>query len=183
MAGYDKSRIVDVKGNDLDEFTCGICLNVLNKPVVVQCCRQSFCKHCIQQWLIQNKTCPNDRQTVTTLDITPAPRLILNVLNNMRIRCDRYLDGCRAVVTIGQIDEHVDECEFYQCSNCGTKDPGANHECVKHLLQTIDHLQDKLNELSLVNAGQTQRNSTKNVIVCLLIRPMGLIELEWLAPI
>ena len=47
MPGYEQYRIVGVADNDLEEFIGGICLGVLVKPMVTECCGQTYCFDCI----------------------------------------------------------------------------------------------------------------------------------------
>ena len=112
MPGYKKSKIVGWKRRDLKEFVCAICKGVLNKPVFTQCCRQSYCGDCIEEWLKGHDTCPNDKQPLTIDGVSEVPRLVINVINNMRIKCDYSNDGCDEVITIGTKVEHVQMCKF-----------------------------------------------------------------------
>ena len=65
MPGIDRRRVVGKDEEELDEFTCSICQDIFDEPVVTQCCRQSFCTVCINEWLEDNNTCPNDRKGLT----------------------------------------------------------------------------------------------------------------------
>ena len=60
MPGHDKSRIVGLEQDQLEEFVCGIFQDVLNDPVFSQCCRQSFCRQCFDKWLKDQNNCPYD---------------------------------------------------------------------------------------------------------------------------
>ena len=46
-----------------EELTCFICMKVLCQPHLVNCCKQSFCKECLDGWCTNNKTCPHCRST------------------------------------------------------------------------------------------------------------------------
>jgi hypothetical protein len=52
-----------------DEYICGICHNVMIKPV---CCREghSWCESCIGQWLQKNDTCPVGREQLNQETLT-----------------------------------------------------------------------------------------------------------------
>ena len=112
MPGHDKSKIVGSNASDLDEFLCGICHDVLNKPVVTQCCRQTYCRDCVEGWLKRQTTCPNDRKSLTINGLSEVPRLVINVINKMQIKCDYSDKGCPEVITIGTKVEHVEMCMF-----------------------------------------------------------------------
>ena len=167
IQGYDATRIVDVKPDDLEEFSCGICLNVLKEPMVVQCCRQTYCKDCIEEWLANNNTCPNDRQWLTPNGLTPAPRLLFNILNNMRIKCERHSDGCPVVTTIGTEEEHRVVCKYYGCNKCGFRGQAQDHDCIKYLLKVIDDLKvnkdNQQNMAKLDLADDDVSNSSEKV--------------------
>ncbi len=67
MSGFDK--FIDLSQSDCDEFTCGICLGILNNPIETKCCRKTFCKECITSWINSNRLCPNDRQVLKINDL------------------------------------------------------------------------------------------------------------------
>ncbi len=49
--GYDTNRFIGLSDQLIEELKCGICLEILRKPVVTHCCRQTFCEDCIKSWL------------------------------------------------------------------------------------------------------------------------------------
>jgi hypothetical protein len=65
MSGYELIRFVDLSESDAQEYTCSICQGIFCNPVVTNCCLQTFCKQCINDWLEINNTCPYDRQTLS----------------------------------------------------------------------------------------------------------------------
>ena len=66
---FEKSGIASMSQQDLDELSCGICQNILVNPVVLSCCRQTYCRTCIEEWLKRHNTCPDTRlRTKKTLD-------------------------------------------------------------------------------------------------------------------
>ena len=100
MAGNDKLRVVGLDQDQLEEFVCGICQDVLNDPVFTNCCRQSYCRQCIVEWLRNHSTYPNDRSAITRNDLGEVPRFIGNLINKMKIKCKLYDKGCEVVVNI-----------------------------------------------------------------------------------
>lgn len=149
MTGYDKSRIVDVSSTDLDEFTCCICCGIFNEPVVTQCCRQTYCKVCITEWLTSNQTCPNDRKPLQTNGLSPLPRFVVNLLINMKIKCEH--DGCKTIVKIGELGEHIETCKLgpnAKCATCGLKKSnGDTHDCIAELIIRNKNISDELERL------------------------------------
>lgn len=149
MKGYDTSRVVGMSPNELSEFSCGICLGIFNEPVVTQCCRQTYCKECIDEWLTSNNTCPNDRKSLRKNDLLPVPRFVINLLMNIKIKCEHKENGCEAVVNISELENHTHTCEFGKCTTCGLKKLNTNvHDCVTELIITNKRISDELRSLS-----------------------------------
>jgi len=59
----------------VNEETCGICIEKMNVPTMVRCCNVMFCYRCIHEWLIQykKKSCPYCR---SDLDITQIDTIV-----------------------------------------------------------------------------------------------------------
>ncbi len=34
-----------------DKYKCSICTNLLDTPVLTECCGQHFCKTCLEKWI------------------------------------------------------------------------------------------------------------------------------------
>ncbi len=82
MSGYEFSRFVDLSQSDSEEYTCSICQDIFRNPVVTNCCLQTFCKQCINDWLETNNTCPYDRK--------PLNRSHLSLPSRFK-NCDEFL--------------------------------------------------------------------------------------------
>jgi len=151
MPGYDKTRFVGVSKNDLEEFTCGICIEIFCDPIVTPCCRQTYCLECINEWLSGNNTCPNDRKLLTVNNLSPPPRVLTNLLNNMRIRCDFHANGCNKDIQLNSLSTHIKNCDFDPkkvCKTCGSKrDKEPIHDCAKNLLMLNRSLNDQIKKL------------------------------------
>ena len=51
-----------------DELVCPICKKLVKDAVIIQCCSESFCYECIQEYLCENEfTCPLCKAT----DVSP----------------------------------------------------------------------------------------------------------------
>jgi len=83
--GYDLSHFTDTID---DEFKCGICHSVLKNAVQSSKCEHVFCSECINEWLNHRNFCPHNCQSLTKTDLTPAPRIIRNLLNKLQIKCE-----------------------------------------------------------------------------------------------
>ena len=140
MPGYDKTRIIGLSEKELDGFCCGICKGIFNNPVMPLCCRQTYCKVCIEQWLSTETTCPNDKSLLTVNELIPVPRFVVNDLYKMQIKCDYEEKGCPVITTIGELPRHLD--------NCGHKPNWVNLvKEMKIICQEVRDLQDKIKNL------------------------------------
>lgn len=74
-------------------------------------CEHSFCKNCINEWLDQQRSCPVDRQSVTSSELKPVPRILKNFLSRLLITCDFADLGCTVVVKLELLETHEKECE------------------------------------------------------------------------
>ena len=80
--GLERSRFVGVSEEELDEFTCGICRQIFIDPLVTQCCRQTYCSQCINEWLSSHNTCPLDQKHLTTSQLSSSPRNVMRMISN-----------------------------------------------------------------------------------------------------
>ncbi|CAG2168504.1 unnamed protein product [Oppiella nova] len=176
MSGFDKTRVVGVSDEELDEYTCGICLQVFVNPVVTQCCQQSYCSECINGWLSDNNTCPNDRKSLSREGVGPAPRVLVNLLNKMKVKCDFYLKGCESVVKMCELLQHLDYCDYSERQKCKTCelpiDGNTQHNCIDNLLiqnQSLrndnQRLEAEVNKLSMNRVISLARKDLDNVEV------------------
>src|SRR4051812_3266879 len=136
MPGYDKSRIFGAT-DQLDQFMCGICLGIFVDPVVTQCCRQTYCKDCVSEWISNAHNCPNDRKPLDLDGLLSVPRLVVNLIENLTIKCDFETHGCQQAVKIGELAQHLSVCDFrlnQLCRTCGLMiESLLTHNCFKLL--------------------------------------------------
>src|SRR2546427_671469 len=110
MPGYEISRFVNLTQADNELLVCLICHDIFRNPVVAPCCLQTFCEDCIGDWLETNSTCPNDRQTLNKHNLTPAPRMVVNMIGKLQITCDYEANGCREIVALENLQSHSLQC-------------------------------------------------------------------------
>jgi len=150
MAGFSKKRFVNLT-NVEEELTCGICLEILNEPVVVQCCRQKKKKKCIKEWMDERQTCPNDRRVLGSKSLVEPPRLIQNMISRLKICCDYTENGCKNVLVLDNLSSHLLECKFKPknlCKDCGIPiDNGKDHDCLFNLKTLNSNLVDETSRL------------------------------------
>ena len=195
MPGLEKKRFLAIK-SDLDEFICGICQGVFVDPLVTQCCRQTYCSDCITHWLNNSKTCPNDRRNLNKNGLSSPPRALKNLLDNLLISCENLGEGCKVRVKLGELDKHMNECEYRPnslCKVCHSKRGRVStHNCVESLLKEkslfemekveldkkmemmaekyqadLGNFSKKLNEFVLFSTGQMKSMQVDLILTCI----------------
>ena len=101
-SGYD-CEFVDGPPKDLHS-ECSICLFVLRRPYLVDCCGNHFCKSCLDGVNQLNKICPLCKQE----GFTAIPNKGLErVLNKKRVYCTNKKLGCEWLGELRQLDSHL----------------------------------------------------------------------------
>ena len=131
FGGYEPERFE----NEVDStLLCPICSNVLKDPV--QCPNEHyFCRSCIGVHLHQNsETCPMCQHHVTEETLTKPPRLLTNMLKNLKIGCDNADRGCQEMIKLEFLDHHVKSCGYSPtaCTNPGCFEIVNQHEKEQH---------------------------------------------------
>ena len=77
-------------------------------------CNKLFCKLCIENWLILNKSCPVCHKDIK---IRGAGRVVKEIIYSFRIQCN----FCQKVVRLNEIEKHEAQCDKVLCDNpvCG----------------------------------------------------------------
>lgn len=110
----------------------------------------------MNEWVNRQPTCPLDRTPVTQAQLSPAPRILRNLLSRLKIKCDNAEYGCEQDVKLDTLVSHLEECEFNPkrptpcdqgCSLIIPKDEMKNHNCVRELRNVIQSQQQKLSEM------------------------------------
>lgn len=55
-----------LKNDGILQYSCHICLSIVKKPVVVNCCQNIFCGECFLNWMCNKNTCPMCRAVVSS---------------------------------------------------------------------------------------------------------------------
>ena len=81
-----------------DELTCPVCKKLVKDAVIIQCCSESFCYECIQEYLCENEfTCPLCKAT----DISPetlVPNKALRTVSNYSLSVCMPVLVCRFIL-------------------------------------------------------------------------------------
>lgn len=135
-----------------EELKCSICNGVLESPVITPC-DHLFCSWCIGIWIPIHQTCPIDRLPLRRCMLKSAPRVIRNMINQLRMKCQ--YDGCKEYFPVEIVQQHLNECKFnpsytVQCTMyCGrdmTRSELANHNCVNEMALELELLRIKHEE-------------------------------------
>ena len=115
-------------------FKCSICLNVLNNPKSCRNNQHYFCSGCIDEHLKNSRTCPQCMEELTPETLIQPPRVLLNCILELRIKCLHSQRGCPKYVQLGRLQNHADECGFApaQCENEGCGAEVNRDEKVRH---------------------------------------------------
>ena len=115
--GYDDERFEQIVSETLH---CIICTNVIKDPVMCQRNEHLFCRACITIHLMYSNTCPTCMEPLTVETLRQA-RTVMNLLSELKIRCEFYKRGCGKFVLLGDLERHVADCGFAPavCSNEG----------------------------------------------------------------
>ena len=131
FGGYEEERFeheVDSK------LLCPICSNVLKDPV--QCQNEHyFCRSCIKKHLHENsETCPMCQDYLTEEILSKPPRLLTNMLECLKIRCDHAKRGCQELVKLEFLYQHVKSCGYSptRCTNSGCSQVINQHDKEQH---------------------------------------------------
>lgn len=72
--------IINQVNHIMDEnLTCSICSELFYRAITLNC-THTFCRHCIETWMVKRKDCPNCRATITSKTQSLA---IDNFIENM----------------------------------------------------------------------------------------------------
>ena len=87
-----------------EELTCSVCMKVLCEPHLMNCCGQQFCEHCLEKWLLKNKTCPHCRSAdFYHVFMHPTSRKV----GNLKVYCPNRQHGCKVVLKISEYEQHL----------------------------------------------------------------------------
>ena len=136
--GWDTKRFAS-GDSIIDDLICSICTGVLDQPLQAPC-EHSFCKECIQDWLGQGKiSCPIDQQQLSADLLKAQTRIIQQLLNNLTIRCQNYVDGCHLQCKL----EYIHQLTHHEQKWCQDANNEKKRE-INYLKKKILEMQDDL---------------------------------------
>ncbi|KAI9871216.1 MAG: hypothetical protein M1830_003192 [Pleopsidium flavum] len=114
-------RVLDYVSSCDDNLMCAICHSPFVNPVRLRC-DHVFCQECLNTALRHQpkeaRNCPSCRSVVENDPSIPMPRMVLRMLDELKVKCPNKTLGCRDIVTRGFVQHHVEKyCEFVEV-NC-----------------------------------------------------------------
>lgn len=107
-------RLLDYVTTYDDNLMCAICRCPFVDPVVLAECDHYFCRDCIRQtWgstytpLGPRGDCPSCRTPAKLGPRSATSKILVNILDDLLVRCPRHEDGCRATIKRGEVLDHV----------------------------------------------------------------------------
>ncbi|WPH04582.1 Hypothetical protein R9X50_00747400 [Acrodontium crateriforme] len=122
-------RLLDYVAPYDGNLMCPICRCPFVDPVILTECDHCFCRDCIRQtWSAQYNPlgprgdCPTCR-TPAKLGLRCATsKILVNILDDLVVKCPRSEEGCPAEVKRGEVQDHVNIYCGYTVVNCPSDD-------------------------------------------------------------
>ena len=136
--GYDDERFEQIVSQTLH---CIICTNVIKDPVMCQNNEHLFCRGCITRHLMYSETCPTCMQPLTAVTLKEPSRTVMNLLAELKIRCEFFNRGCKEYVELENLKRHVADCGFAPavCSNEGCQLEVNKQDLLHHETAVCEH--------------------------------------------
>lgn len=107
-------RMLDYVAPYDDNLMCPICRCPFVDPVVLAECDHCFCRDCIRQtWastyapLGPRGDCPSCRTPAKLGPRSATSKILINILDDLLVRCPQHEDGCEAQVKRGEVQDHI----------------------------------------------------------------------------
>ncbi|KAF8461353.1 hypothetical protein BDZ91DRAFT_851056 [Kalaharituber pfeilii] len=131
---------------------CPICRSPLVDPVYTSCLH-TFCSSCITRALERSQTCPVDRSILSPDDVSPAPIMIANLVNELAVLCPNSELGCPFTCARYLLEGHLNQdCDFVyvDCRGCDDRvlRRDAGKECL-HQLQECPNCFEQVRKMDL----------------------------------
>ena len=129
--GYSLDLIEPNQEAHSAEFTCSICFNLVDAPLLTQC-QHVFCLACLQDWFETKPACPTCSSELDPRhgagELKLASPLAWRVLGRLRVRCS--LPGCTWVGEYSEVTQHMMCSDSHLATGAdvsmgGTPTPGA----------------------------------------------------------
>ncbi|KAJ5654259.1 Zinc fingerRING-type [Penicillium lividum] len=116
-------RALDFVTNYDSHLMCPICHCPFVQPVRLQC-DHVFCEKCLRSAITTFRSAESDEfpcpscRTPTSHVSTSVPRLLINMCDEIQVRCPLVAEGCQELIPRGHIQAHVDKYCGYRLMPC-----------------------------------------------------------------
>jgi hypothetical protein len=107
-------RLLDYVSPYDENLMCPICRCPFVDPVVLTECDHCFCRDCIRQTWASTYTplgprgdCPACRTPAKLGPRSATSKILVNILDDLKVRCPKAEDGCEAQVKRGEVQDHI----------------------------------------------------------------------------
>ncbi|KAJ5770405.1 Zinc finger RING-type [Penicillium nucicola] len=162
--GCDRDELIDLRGLDFvsdydSHLMCPICHCPFVDPVRLQC-DHVFCQSCLSSAINTFRSADSDEfpcpscRTPTREVSTSVPRLLINMCDEIRVRCPLITEGCHEIVPRGHVQSHVEKYCGYRLVPCPddscdglirNKDIGLDGKCI-HVLRQCPRCEEDVME-------------------------------------
>lgn len=144
-------RMLDYISKYDENLVCPICRCPFVDPVILTECDHAFCRECIRQtWPDHNPlgprgNCPTCRTPAKLGARSSTNKIIVNILDDLEVKCPKHEQGCTIIVKRGEVQDHVTlycgygmiECPAEECTQAiSRKDSGEG--CLHYPVSCID---------------------------------------------
>ncbi|ORX41893.1 hypothetical protein BCR36DRAFT_338574 [Piromyces finnis] len=103
------SESIDVLNNTIEMLKCGICLDILLDPKIVEPCGHSFCNHCLR--LLQTRVCPLCRTRIHDYHSSVLLNELSELIAKFSLNSEQLEERNQCLQDIEEKDKHLnDEC-------------------------------------------------------------------------
>ena len=130
---YVLRKVIDTANLEYEDsnwnvnLECGICRMPLLEPETLHC-DHTFCAECIRRALSIRFECPECRTAVRP-EFSRPPRFVLNLLNEIKVRCPLRDRGCEQIMSRSDVSKHV----MHHCGYLLVACPSSYHGDTLHL--------------------------------------------------
>eukprot|EP00455_Lapot_gusevi_P046663 TRINITY_DN617_c0_g1_i8.p1 TRINITY_DN617_c0_g1~~TRINITY_DN617_c0_g1_i8.p1 ORF type:complete len:462 (-),score=22.74 TRINITY_DN617_c0_g1_i8:178-1563(-) len=110
-----------VNQDTVEEYICGICLDVLCNPAEIKSCGHVFCRQCLDK--LPQKKCPFDNRNFVADKVQSSSYLQYKILG-LTVWCQHHDAGCDYANALARTLWHeLSECAYrpMKCTDCNTR--------------------------------------------------------------
>lgn len=106
-------RTLDYISSCDSNLMCPICRCPFVDPIVLYDCDHCFCRDCLQKAWSHSASgsrggCPTCRASPKLGMNIEAPKILVNILDDLVVKCPKHEDGCRVDLKRGEVSDHLD---------------------------------------------------------------------------